>query len=79
MIPVKLVNRQFEWMQNQYPYIKIAEYIVMPDHIHAIIEINRNFMNDHAGPGRDLALRSNIPGNPQQIKIKTITRIGWCI
>ena len=71
----KIVNRQFEWMQNQYPYIKIAEYIVMPDHIHAIIEINRNFMNDHAGPGRDLALRSNIPDNPQQIKIKPLPEL----
>jgi putative transposase len=80
----KIVNRQFEWMQNQYPYLKIAEYIVMPDHIHAIIEINRNFINENGGTGRDLSLQNprdlslqqpNIPDNPQQIKIKPLPEL----
>jgi putative transposase len=80
----KIVNRQFEWMQNQYSYIKIAEYIVMPDHIHAIIEINRNFINENGGTGRDLSLQNprdlslqqpNIPDNPQQIKIKPLPEL----
>ena len=61
----KIVNRQFEWMQNQYPYIKIAEYIVMPDHIHAIIEINRNFINENGGTGRDLSLQ-----NPRDLSLQ---------
>jgi putative transposase len=70
----KIVNRQFEWIQNQYPYIKIAEYIVMPDHIHAIIEINRKFINERGGTGRDLSLHQNSCDvslqNPRDVSIQ---------
>lgn len=80
----KIVNRQLGWLQNQYPYIKIAEYIIMPDHIHVIIEINRNFINENGGTGRnlslhqnsrDLSIQPNIPDNPQQIKIKPLPEL----
>jgi len=34
-----IANRQFEWLKNQYPYIGIPVWIVMPNHIHAIVRI----------------------------------------
>jgi len=36
----KIVNNQLQWLENQYPYVVLHHYIVMPNHIHAIIEID---------------------------------------
>jgi REP element-mobilizing transposase RayT len=37
-----IANNQLEWLQNQYPYIILHSYIIMPNHIHAVIEIDSN-------------------------------------
>jgi putative transposase len=37
-----IVDNQLQWLEKQYPYISIHSYIVMPNHIHAIIEIDSN-------------------------------------
>jgi len=39
-----IANNQLEWLQNQYPYIFLHSYIVMPNHIHAVIEIDSNLL-----------------------------------
>ena len=30
----------WEWLATQYPYVKLDEYVVMPNHIHGIIFID---------------------------------------
>lgn len=35
-----IINNQIEKLKSQYPYIEIHNYIVMPNHIHLIIELN---------------------------------------
>ena len=40
-----IAKNQLEWLQNQYPYIFLHSYIVMPNHIHAVIEIDSNLLN----------------------------------
>jgi putative transposase len=40
-----IANNQLEWLENQYAYIHIHSYIVMPNHIHAILEIDSNLLN----------------------------------
>lgn len=35
-----IVNNQLQWLEHQYPYVVLHHYIVMPNHIHAIIEID---------------------------------------
>ena len=35
-----IVNNQLQWLENQYPYVVLHNYVVMPNHIHAIIEID---------------------------------------
>lgn len=47
----KIADRQWYWLAEQYPYIVLHEFIVMPNHMHGIIEINR----DAVGTGRDLS------------------------
>jgi len=42
-----IVWRQWEWLGRQYPYIVLHTFVVMPNHIHGIIEINRRFVEDY--------------------------------
>ena len=35
-----IANNQLEWLEIQYPYIVLHSYKVMPNHIHAVIEID---------------------------------------
>ncbi|WP_246085276.1 transposase [Paucihalobacter ruber] len=41
-----IVESQIKWLANQYPYIEIHNYVVMPDHVHLIIEIDRSRVKD---------------------------------
>lgn len=45
-----IAKNQLEWLEKQYPYIELHNYIVMPNHIHILMEINRD-----VGTGRDLS------------------------
>jgi REP element-mobilizing transposase RayT len=60
----KIAHEQFLWLNDQYPYVNIHEFVVMPDHVHVLIEINRNLLNeisdrDFVGDGRDRPLQNN--------------------
>ncbi|MFC1612958.1 transposase, partial [Patescibacteria group bacterium] len=37
----KIVKNQWLWLGNQYNYVKLDEYIVMPNHFHGILVIYR--------------------------------------
>jgi hypothetical protein len=49
----KIAEQQWYWLAEQYRYIVLYEFIVMPNHMHGIIEINRNAV----GTGHDLSLQ----------------------
>lgn len=36
-----IVQNQIEWLEAQYPYVVVHNFVVMPNHVHAIIEIDR--------------------------------------
>jgi REP element-mobilizing transposase RayT len=38
-----IAHEQWTWMKDQYPYIELISFKVMPDHIHGIIYINADF------------------------------------
>lgn len=46
-----IAHQQFIWLNNQYDYVDVPVFVVMPNHVHAIIEIDRTFV----GTGRDLS------------------------
>jgi len=50
----KIAKKQWHWLGEQYPYVVLHEFVIMPNHIHGIIEINRS--NVDVGTGRDLSL-----------------------
>ena len=65
-----IVEQQWYWLAEQYPYIQLHEFIVMPNHMHGIIEINGNELmgtiidisnnrGNIVGTGRDLSCDHN--------------------
>jgi REP element-mobilizing transposase RayT len=59
----KIAEKQWYWLSEQYPYVILHAFVVMPNHIHGIIEINRNIV----GTGRDPSL--------QRPKIKSLSEL----
>ncbi len=59
----KIVKQQVEWLEKQYPYLIIHNYIVMPNHVHILCEI---VQTGHVQTGRDLSV---------QLKIKSISEL----
>lgn len=70
----KIAEKQWHWLGKQYPYIKLHEFVVMPNHIHGIIEINRSIVV--VGTARPVPTSKNqiiirIDGRIQNHHIKT--------
>lgn len=54
-----IAHRQWEWLEMQYDYVRTHTFVVMPNHVHGILEIGEptNIMNaTSVGTGRDLSL-----------------------
>jgi len=75
-----IADQQWYWLEQQYPYIHIHAFIVMPNHVHGIIEINQKLIPIadsfacHVGTGRDLSLHDR-PTPVQPIKIKSLSEL----
>lgn len=41
----KIVAQQWEWTCTYFPYVIGHAFIIMPDHLHGILEINRELIN----------------------------------
>jgi putative transposase len=47
----EIAHKQILWLETQYPYVELHNFVVMPNHIHILFEINRNAIP--VGSGRD--------------------------
>jgi putative transposase len=67
----KIAERQWQWLGEQYPYIVLHEFVVMPNHIHGIIEINRGIVGTcrNVRSGRDLSIQQS------PMKIKSLSEL----
>lgn len=36
----KIAHQQWQWLEQQYPYVVLHSFVVMPNHMHGIIEID---------------------------------------
>ena len=52
----QIAEQQWQWLEQQYPYIILHSFVVMPNHIHGIIEIDDRMA---VRTGRDLSVREN--------------------
>jgi len=73
----QIAGKQWMWLQNQYNYVKLDAFIIMPNHIHGILIIeNDNIIygvgtgrgDTIAGTGRDLPIR-------KKRKIKSLSEL----
>ena len=48
-----IANAQWKWLVEQYQYAVSHQFVVMPNHMHGLIEIDRSVI-DLVGSGRDL-------------------------
>jgi putative transposase len=67
-----IVKQQWLWLAKQYKYVKLEEFVVMPDHFHGILEIidTKSFP---VGFGRDQTLRET--GTETFNKIKPLPEL----
>ncbi len=42
----KIVENRILWLAEQYKYVVLHNYVVMPNHVHAIIKINSKLVDD---------------------------------
>lgn len=72
----QIVADQWQWLHNQYPYLTIDEFVVMPNHIHGIINIMDSVLNVGVGNGRDRSLQDNDPSPDHHLeKIKSLSEL----
>jgi len=50
----KIAHLHWQWLFSQYPYIVSHAFVVMPNHVHGVIEIDDSRV---VGAGRDLSVR----------------------
>lgn len=48
----KIVESRWLWLKNQYPYVELDAFVVMPNHVHGLVKIAGRTV----GTGRDLSL-----------------------
>ena len=73
----QIAEKQWRWLNKQYPYVFLHAFVVMPNHIHGIIEIYRAMIRTAGtggdivvGTGRDLSLQQ-----PTVPKIKSLSEL----
>jgi len=86
----EIAKNQIEWLAEQYPYLIIHNSIIMPNHIHILMEIDRERIDERQSvrTSRDLSVQlpessSQLPesssqlreSSPKSLKIKSISSL----
>ena len=67
----QIVEEQWRWLHEQYLYLTMDEFVVMPNHIHGIINIADCIDNGSVGNGRDRSPLDNHPSPDHHAQQKT--------
>lgn len=69
-----IVKNQIDWLENQYSYVEIHNYVVMPNHVHLILEIDSKKVKD-----KDVKIKSvsSLIGALKTTSSKKIHEIGF--
>ena len=41
-----IAEKQWQWLANQYAYVILHSFVIMPNHVHAILEIDSNLVSE---------------------------------
>jgi putative transposase len=58
-----IADEQWKWLKDHFHYIDLISYIVMPDHVHAIVLINTDFYNENLGNDQNINVGDGLNGN----------------
>jgi putative transposase len=64
----EIVERQWLWLGEQYSYVKLHSFVVMPNHVHGILEIDSCM--DRSRP-----VRTRPVSKGEEIKIKSVSQL----
>jgi putative transposase len=68
----KIVESRWLWLKNQYRYVELDAFVIMPNHVHGLIRI----ISKSVGTGRDLSLPTIVESSlPTKTKIKPLSDI----
>ncbi|HAT03672.1 MAG TPA: hypothetical protein DCS29_02755 [Candidatus Magasanikbacteria bacterium] len=59
-----VIYRQWEWLEQQYNYIRLYGFVVMPNHVHGILEI---VGPESVGTGRDRGIQTNVDNEMNRV------------
>lgn len=65
----KIVKNQIEWLAGQYKYVDVHNFVIMPNHVHMIIEIDKKKLT--VGTARELSVQVQ----DKEIKIKSLSSL----
>src|SRR5688572_6925954 len=71
----KIADQQFNWLQSRFQYVFIHAHVVMPNHIHAIIEINPE-LSDATKSNQKIKSISELIGAYKTTTAKQIRQAG---
>jgi putative transposase len=69
-----VVDDCWRWLAEQYPYVQLDEYVIMPNHLHGIIIIREGDDGTRRGASRS-ALVQTIPTQTTPTKRKPLGRL----
>ena len=72
----EIVKQQILWLEKQYPYVKIHNWVVMPNHVHILLEIDRGRIvnGNWEGTGRDLSVPIPFPAESPEKSIENFQK-----
>lgn len=76
----RVIERQWLWLKEQYPYVHLHNYVVMPNHFHAILEIKKplNFQLEFNGENTTkIKSISELVGAFKSTSSKQIHQLGF--
>ncbi|WP_299821503.1 transposase [uncultured Pontibacter sp.] len=59
----QIAETQWHWLAEQYPYVVLHVFVVMPNHVHAILEIDQGFDTDLYGKDSQMTAKERFFGN----------------
>ena len=49
----EIAKNQMVWLQEQYPYVVVHCFVIMPNHVHVLLEIDKSLVSD-----KDIKIKS---------------------
>jgi hypothetical protein len=77
----EIVQNQLLWLEENYSYVHLHNYVIMPNHVHILLEINQGLIGrDRSLDSRDRSLGSTdrsrpVPTDAPIPKIKSLSSI----